>query len=1724
MIHKYWLRIGFILLMVIGNFYCANAQLRINELLAANISANFNAAYNYTDWIELYNASYNSINLTNYTLSNDPSDPQKFRIWSEIIIEPGEYFIISLDKRNYIYEVYVHTNFALDTDGDFIGLYGPSGAVVDSLHFGKQTRDVSYGRLPDNPELWGYFGTPTPGSSNNTEWSFGRETAGKVQFSVNPGYYQGPVTVALSSTGIADKIVYTVNGDYPKEDAEEYYDSITVTESTVIRARCLADSLFPGEVTCATYFIDITPPNLPVVSLATDIGNFYNATYGFYCDGTNGVTTDFSEYPVNWARDWERPLNFEFFSRDGQEHINQLIGSQVFGGSSRALALRSLAIYAREDYGSNKLEYPFFSDKNNSVYKTLVLRNSGSDGFASLLRDGFMQTLIKDRMDIDYMAYQPVLVFLNGEYFGLMNLREKMNEHYLENNHGVNPDSIDIIEKLDNVVMGTDYYWQSLLTYIREHDLADSMAFTEVKNRLDVNEYMNYYITNIYYENEDWPQANVKFWRERKDTAQWRAMLFDTDFGFGLFHQSGNTLTWALRDPHPSTEIIVALMKNESFKNEFIQRFAAHINTTFDPDRVLPILDSLAINIQEHIPRQVEIWDLPFYTEYWEYHIWDIMENFAITEPDRVRGWIQNFFEISGTYTLSIDIDSAEAGFVKVCEVESGSGYNGIHFNEVPVRLTAVPKFGYKFMGWTGDTVSSESEIVVCYSANASLVAHFSLADSVTGIYINEFVADNESGIVDDHGQHEDWIELYNSNDYAVDLAGLYFTDSAEYLTKYRIPLYDPRHTTIGPGGYLILWADNDSEQGSCHLPFKLRKEGETIILSQVYNNHTIIIDSVSYSRHFTDASYGRNENHPEQWEYMYPSPGYKNKEVRIDNIFINEFMASNRTVFCDSAFEYDDWIEIYNDNDFPVDIGGMFITDGFDDRIKCRIPVSSAGTTTIGPKDFMVLWADDTEAQGLLHLNFKLNAESEQIGLVQPNGFDIMDSVSFSNVIDDAPIGRNVDGYGIFGYLLASPGETNVQPVFEGLYINECMASNRSIIMDDHGEYDDWIEIYNSNNYPVNTGGLFLSDQINNTLLCRIPTYSPGLTTIPPKGYMVFWADDSTDQGVRHLSFKLNTGGEPIVLAQTNGRDFIDSLRFGRMHANVAFGRKYDGSPVLCYLKPTPEETNLFNEYDGIRINEIQATEQALYKDEYNEYDDWIELYNSNSYPVDVAGMFISDSLDDPMKSFVAFGDSTLTVIPPYGLLVLFADNQPEQGILHLDFKMSGKGEQLGFFGNDGISVIDSMHFPNQYSNFSYSKFSENSWIIVPPTPASENVAPVFNNIAINEIMTDNNNWVQDEYGEYDDWIELINNSNTEVNIAGLYLSDNFSNPSKFRIPSNALNETIIRAHGYKIIWIDDNTDQGTLHASFNLNRSGEQIGLYNYNYQVPVDQVSFPEQPENFSYGKPVGYNSWFAIPPSPLAPNILPDLSELYINEIMSSNSHTVADNFGEYDDWFELYNGGDHALNVAGLFVSDSIGDRLPFRISSEFPDSTYINPGEFLLIWADDSTEQGILHTNFKLRSEGEQLVVYSYDTESIIDTVCFARVPEDISFGRVFDGSSELADLSLPTPGKSNNMTSVKQEINIPGDEMLQVFPNPATDNVIFRIKLIRNSGITIKVYNCTGELVAIPLSAYYAGGTHDISWDLANGDGLALNSGLYLYRVETGSEILTGKLIINSR
>lgn len=302
-------------------------------------------------------------------------------------------------------------------------------------------------------------------------------------------------------------------------------------------------------------------------------------------------------------------------------------------------------------------------------------------------------------------------------------------------------------------------------------------------------------------------------------------------------------------------------------------------------------------------------------------------------------------------------------------------------------------------------------------------------------LVINEFLASNDYGEVDENGDHDDWIEIYNAGDEAVDIGGMYVTDGLDDLTNSMIPTDAPELTTIEAGGYLVLWADKEPEQGPLHLEdVKLSGDGEQIGLIDV--DGETIIDSLTYGEQTTDISYGRIPDGDTTWGYFgegydsMPTPGAANGSGDTPQAIlkINEFLASNDSCYADPYGDFDDWIEIYNAGNINANIAGMYVTDDPEDLTNSVIPSDSLEITMIPPGGYLILWADKEPEQGVLHIDdVKLSGDGEYVGLIDTDGTTIIDDYTFGPQTTDVSEGRTTDGGDTWDFFTTpTPGATN--------------------------------------------------------------------------------------------------------------------------------------------------------------------------------------------------------------------------------------------------------------------------------------------------------------------------------------------------------------------------------------------------------------------------------------------------------------------------------------------------------------------------------------------------------------------------------------------------------------------------------------------------------------------------------------------------------------------------
>ncbi|MEX0844499.1 MAG: CotH kinase family protein, partial [Balneolaceae bacterium] len=502
----------------------------INEFLADNSTILQDEDGSYSDWIEIYNSGDEVVNLNGFSVTDDPSELEQW-IFPDINIDSQEYLLIFASGENRIAtDSELHTNFSLNKSGEFIGLFDQSGVVIDSVSFGEQNTDYSYGRIPDDISKWLFFPEPTPAAANSTNGILFSEAP---KFSLSGGFYESTQQLTLSVKNNESNVIniyYTLDGTPPDHNSAKYLDPIAITNTTPVRAITIEEGKEVSHVITHTYFIDEVI-NLPFISLVTHPDNFFSDETGIYVTGTNGAPGSCQRDVLrNLNQDWERPVNIELFEMDGTTGLNQGAGVKIFGGCSRTrYPQKSLALFARSQYGTGDFDYQLFENKEIDSFEAFILRSSADDQVYTMFRDAFTQYSQLGFMDIDYQAYRPVVVFINGEYWGIHNLREKINEHYLADNHGVDPDAVHILENNAQVVQGSASHYNRLVDFVSSSDMNEPNRYSYVTTQMDIAQYIDYQIANIYLAENDWPGNNIKFWRADDETAKWRWLTFDKD-------------------------------------------------------------------------------------------------------------------------------------------------------------------------------------------------------------------------------------------------------------------------------------------------------------------------------------------------------------------------------------------------------------------------------------------------------------------------------------------------------------------------------------------------------------------------------------------------------------------------------------------------------------------------------------------------------------------------------------------------------------------------------------------------------------------------------------------------------------------------------------------------------------------------------------------------------------------------------------------------------------------------------------------------------------------------------------------------------------------------------------------------------------------------------------------------------------------------------------------
>lgn len=684
--------------------FTTNAQLVINEVCSDNTSVISDGTGDFEDWIELYNASNSSINLEGYHLSDKEETPDK---WTFPAIEiPAQGFLLIFASDKDFVGQYVHTNFKISKDGETILLSDPQLQIIDQVAIPALAEDESYGRQPDGSSAFNFLVQPSPLASNNGSDSYNLANPPVFQ---NTSYFDDqPMQVILQCDQADCEIYYTTDGNIPDETVQLYTGPINLDTTTVIRAISITPTLLASAPSTRTFFID-SPHGLPIFSFTTTPDLLWDWENGIFSMGPDAEQV-WPYFGANFWKDIEIPMYVEYFQNEALE-VEYPLGAKVHGGKgARTKPMLPLRLLAKSEFGTSVMDYPFFYNKNITQFERIVLRNASGDFHTAYMRDEFLSRYFIDQgLELDAIAEQPVVVYINGAYYGLMHLREKVDRFYLENNHGIDPDNIDLLEEDTFIIDGSFDIFNIHEAFVLENDLRDSENYSTAASYFDLENLADYVICQTYVNNTDWPGNNLKYWRARTDDAKWRYILFDMDVALGLFQWTEPTVnsfsTKMEQEASRMIPIFKSFLENENFRHYFINRYADLMNTTFETEafqkEILRSQDEIADEMERHLPR----WDKTF--DRWYNEEISIILDYAAERPANAREFIRSYFELQSTDQISINTFPQNAGTIQLNTISLAAEqlpWKGYYYRDVPITISVQPQNGYVFSHWESST------------------------------------------------------------------------------------------------------------------------------------------------------------------------------------------------------------------------------------------------------------------------------------------------------------------------------------------------------------------------------------------------------------------------------------------------------------------------------------------------------------------------------------------------------------------------------------------------------------------------------------------------------------------------------------------------------------------------------------------------------------------------------------------------------------------------------------------------------------------------------------------------------------------------------------------------------------------------------------------------------------------------------------------------------------
>ncbi|MBX2983559.1 MAG: CotH kinase family protein [Flavobacteriales bacterium] len=713
----------------------ATAQVVINEVSTSNMNGITDSFGEREDWVELYNTTSAAVDLTGWYVSNKVNNPAKWPFPAGASIPANGYLMVYCSKRNTAAGGAYHTSFKLNqSDNDHVVLADPSATIVDDVLLDPRTKlEHSRGRTTDGAATWSLFQTPTPNAPNVGASPF---YAPRPQLSPAAGFYGGATNVTMSTTDPNSTIRYTLDGTEPTAASTAYTAPISIATTTVVRAACFssAPGVPPSFIETNTYFINVSHTTA-ILSIAGDqVDELLN--------GNNGI---------------EPYGSFEYFGPDQQLRDEATGQFNKHGNDSWAYDQRGFDYVTRDQAGYNDgIHYPIFHASNRNKFQRLIIKSAANDNYpfetgGAYIRDAYVHSLSQaGGLKLDVRTYEPCVLYMNGQYWGLYEIREKCDDNdYTKEYYDQDQYDLQYLKTWGNTwseyggaQAQTD--WDALLAYIMSNNMGDPTAFAYVDGQYNWKSLVDYVVLNSYTVCTDWLNWNTAWWRGSNPAGEhkkWGYVLWDNDATFGHYINYTNVPQTtpdadpcnaeALPDPGGQGHVLILqkfMDENPMVHDYYVNRYIDLGNTLFSCGTMLPYLDSLINLITPEMPGQVARWGGTMAE--WEGNVQN-MRDFIEARCTAIQDGMVDCYNLTGPDTVVFRVEPPLSGTIKINSITpAGYPFAGLYYGGIATTLQAKAEPDWVFDHW--ETIHSspnptltDSLVTINFSGTDTVIAHF---------------------------------------------------------------------------------------------------------------------------------------------------------------------------------------------------------------------------------------------------------------------------------------------------------------------------------------------------------------------------------------------------------------------------------------------------------------------------------------------------------------------------------------------------------------------------------------------------------------------------------------------------------------------------------------------------------------------------------------------------------------------------------------------------------------------------------------------------------------------------------------------------------------------------------------------------------------------------------------------------------------------------------------